>query len=192
MSYQRAFELYIPKNEQESRDKALILQFIKRNPDCLDRSNLTAHITSSAFVINPKMTRVLFAYHHIYDSWAWVGGHNDGNPNLLEVAMKEAKEETGLKEIHPYSNDIFTIDVIQVTNHYKNGAYIPDHLHLNATFLLIADENQPICANPLEHKDVKWFDLDDVFNHVTEKRMISVYQKAFDEIKKYRKKGIMI
>ncbi|MDI6453392.1 NUDIX hydrolase [Peloplasma aerotolerans] len=185
--YKKLFAEYQPKNEQESKDLQLILNFIKRNDDALYRTNLAGHITSSAFVLNQKMTKILFAYHHIYDSWAWVGGHNDGNPNLLEVAIKEAKEETGVKHVVPYSDQIFTVDVIYVKNHIKNGLYVPDHLHLNATFLLIADENDPLLINHAENSGVKWFLISEVIDYVSEARMKPVYLKAFHEIEKIRK-----
>jgi len=180
--YKEAFKNYQPKNEQEERDLKLINDFIEKNDDALERSNLCAHVTSSAFVLNKSLTKILFAYHHIYDSWAWVGGHNDGDPDLLNVAIKEAIEETGNQTIRPFSKDIFTVDVIYVKNHIKHGMYIPDHLHLNATYLLIADEDAIIKHNPKEHKGVKWFELDDVFNHISEERMIPVYKKAFYHI----------
>jgi len=183
MNYKDAFKSYQPINEQELMDQKLIIDFIDRNPDALDRTNLCAHVTSSAFVVNQDMTKILFAYHKIYDSWAWVGGHADGNPDLLEVAIKEAIEETGVSKVDVFSKDIFTLDVIQVTNHIKHGKYVPDHLHINASFLLIADENDELSINHAENTGVKWFDIDDIFNHVSEKRMLSVYQKAFDKIK---------
>src|SRR3989339_29220 len=182
------FESYNPKNEQEQRDQKLILEFIKRNPDALDRTNLAAHITSSAFVVNKTFDKIVFAYHHIYQSWAWVGGHADGDDDLLHVSIKEAKEETGLESIKPYNNDIFTIDVIYVHNHIKKGVYVPDHLHLNATYLLIADDKEEPIHNPEEHQDVRWFNLDQVMDMVSEERMKAVYVKAFDEMKKLKEK----
>lgn len=172
------FRDYTPKNEQEANDQRLILSFLKTHDDALERTNLIGHVTSSAFVLNQAMDRILFAYHKIYDSWAWVGGHADGNPDLLEVAIKETKEETGLKNVTPYSHDIFTLDVIYVKNHMKYGHYVPDHLHLNATFLLIADDQEAITYQEAEHSDIRWFDLDDVLNHVSEARMVPIYQKA--------------
>jgi len=182
MNYHMAFKNYVPLNEQELTDQKLILDFIDTNSNALERTNLAAHVTSSAFVVNESMTKILFAYHKIYDSWAWVGGHADGNPDLLEVAIKEAMEETGISKVTPYDDHIFTIDVIQVMNHMKHGKYVPDHLHLNAAFLLIADEHDSLSINHDENSGVAWFDIHDVFNHVSEKRMISVYKKAFDKI----------
>jgi len=189
MNYIKAFDTYTPSCEQEMMDQQLILHFIHHNENALDRTNLAAHVTSSAFVVNHDMTKILFAYHKIYDSWAWVGGHADGNPDLLEVAIQEAKEETGISKVVPYSNEIFTLDVIQVTNHIKHGKYVPDHLHLNASFLLVANEKETLTINHAENTGVAWFSIDDIFNHVSEKRMIAVYQKAFDKIKKIRKEG---
>lgn len=177
---------YIPKNEQEARDQVLMLDFIRRNPDYLERSNLAGHLTSSAFVVNETMTKVVFAFHHIYQSWAWVGGHNDGNPNSLAVAMKEAIEETGLQSIRPYNEALFTLDVIYVMNHIKKGIYVPDHLHLNMTYLLIADEHEIPNHNPEEHAGVRWFNIDEIFDYVFEERMKPVYQKAFEELKRRR------
>ncbi|MCF7923652.1 MAG: NUDIX hydrolase [Candidatus Izimaplasma sp.] len=182
MNYIKQIENYKPYNEQEVYDKKLILDFIKENSNNLFRENLAAHITSSAIVVNQEMTKVLFAYHNIYDSWSWVGGHNDGDPDLLKVAIKETKEETGVKEVRPYSNDIFMLDVIYVENHIKKGKYVPDHLHLNLSFLLIASENQKLVVKPDENQGVKWIELDRVFEMISEPRMIPVYKKAFDKL----------
>lgn len=188
MSIDLLFKNYRAKNEQERRDQTLILDFIQRNPDCLERSNLAAHITASAFVVNQSFDHVVFAFHHIYQSWAWVGGHADGDENLLHVALKEAREETGLKSLIPYDESIFTLDVIYVHNHIKKGIYVPDHLHLNATYLLIADENETLLHNPDEHQDIRWFNIDEVMDYVSENRMKSVYKKAFDLIKSLKEK----
>jgi 8-oxo-dGTP pyrophosphatase MutT (NUDIX family) len=177
--FKEMIENYQPKTEQETIDQQLILDFIHRNPDCLERTNLCAHITSSAIIVNETMDQVLFAYHNIYDSWSWVGGHNDGNPDLLEVAIEEAMEETGITQVRPYQKDIFTLDVIYVGNHIKKGKYVPDHLHLNATFLLIASVTEQLVSKPDENQGVRWFLIDEVLNYVTEPRMIPIYQKAF-------------
>jgi len=175
-------QAYQPFNEQEAFDKKAILAFIERNPDYLLRSNLIAHFTVSTIVVNPSMDKVLFAHHNIYKSWGWLGGHNDGDEDMLRVAMKETEEETGLKKIRPYSKDIFMLDTIYVPNHIKHGKHVSDHLHLNATYLVIADENEKPIVNVEENSGVQWFPISTVLKIVHEPRMIPIYQKAFQRI----------
>ena len=186
--YKKTFQDYIPLCDQEIEDKKAILKFISLNDDCFLRSNLIAHITSSAIVVNEKMDKVLCIHHNIYNSWGWVGGHNDGNPNLLEVAIKEAIEETGVTEIAPYSDEVLGIDIIYVVNHIKNGKHVSDHLHLNATYLLIADENEKLVIKPDENSGVKWFYIKEVLDYVTEDRMKTVYSKLFNRVNQYKAK----
>ena len=92
-----AIEQYIPRCEQEQRDRAVMLAFMERNADAFERSNLIAHMTTSAWVVNPGRDRVLMVYHRIYDSWSWTGGHADGERDLLSVALREVREETGVR-----------------------------------------------------------------------------------------------
>ncbi len=178
--HKQHIENYIPKNEQERADRLAMLQFISRNDDSLSRKNLVAHFTSSAIVVNPEMTKVLFIHHNIYNSWTWVGGHNDGNPDFLHVSIKEAKEETGVIEIHPYTKDILGIDNIYVPNHYKNGKFVSDHVHMNITYLLIASESETLVVKEDENSGVKWFSLEEVLNNIDEPRMKPIYKKYFD------------
>lgn len=174
---------YRPYNEQEAFDQNAILAFIARNPDFLDRTNLIAHFTVSAIVVNPAMDKVLFAHHNIYKSWGWLGGHSDGDPDMLHVALKETEEETGVKQLTPHSKDIFMLDTLYVPNHLKHGKHVSDHLHLNVTYLLIADESERVRINEHENSGVKWFWIADVLQEVREPRMIPVYTKAFEKIK---------
>ena len=71
MDIRRAIQEYNPFNEQEAADKALILGFLAENDDAFYRTNLIAHMTASAWVVNPAHNRVLMVYHKIYDSWSW-------------------------------------------------------------------------------------------------------------------------
>ncbi len=181
--FKKAITNYRPKNEQEARDKEAMVQFIEKNNDALERSNLAGHLTSSAIVTNKNEDKVLFAYHNIYNSWSWVGGHNDGDPDLLKVAIKEAKEETGIQNVYAKSEDILALDIVHVTNHYKNGQFIPDHLHFNVTYHLVADEEDTLQIKPDENSGVRWFDIDEVLEVIDEERMRPIYEKVFKQIK---------
>ena len=175
---------YIPFNEQEAFDRQAMLMFIDRNPDYLLRSNSIAHVTSSSIVVNPSMDRILFAYHNLYQSWGWLGGHNDGDEDCLRVAIKETTEETGVTKLKPYSNDIFMIETIMVPNHIKKGKHVSDHLHLNITYLLIADEKETLVINHEENSNVAWFTFEEALQKVTEPHMIPIYKKALKKIEK--------
>ena len=173
---------YTPFNEQEAFDQQAILGFIERNPDYLLRTNPIAHMTSSSIVVNASMTKILFAYHNIYKSWGWLGGHNDGDDDSLDVAIKETKEETGVTNVTPFSTDIFMIETIMVPNHIKKGTHISDHLHLNITYLLIADETDPLFINPEENSNVAWFTFSEALEKVSEPHMLPIYRKALEKI----------
>jgi 8-oxo-dGTP pyrophosphatase MutT (NUDIX family) len=180
--YIKHIEEYNPKNEQEKTDKIAMLQFVENNNDAFDRTNLVGHFTSSAIIVNPEMTKVLFIHHNIYNSWGWVGGHNDGDPDFLGVAIKEAKEETGVRYIKPYHEEIIGLDNIYVYNHIKNGKYVPDHIHMNATYLLIASESETLTIKEDENSGVKWFGLKEALKAIDEPRMVPIYTKYFNYI----------
>jgi len=175
-------QAYEPFNEQEAFDKKAILTFIDKNPDYLLRTNLIAHFTVSTIVVNETMDKVLFAHHNIYKSWGWLGGHSDGDEDMLHVGLKETEEESGLKNIRPYSKEIFMLDTIYVPNHIKHGRHVSDHLHLNATFLVIGNEQEKPVVNIEENSGVQWFPISTALNVVTEPRMIPIYKKAFQKI----------
>lgn len=184
--FKTIIEQYTPCNEQEIKDKEAMLTFIDKNSDALFRENTVAHFTSSAFIINKEKTKVLFAHHNIYNSWGWVGGHNDGDPDFLHVAVKEAKEETGVVNVEPYSNDIIGLDNIYVSNHIKHGKYVSDHIHMNVTYLLVASEEDLLQVKKDENSDVKWFNLEEALTIIDEPRMVPVYSKFLKYIKKLK------
>lgn len=152
---------YVPWNEQEERDKELILSCLKGQENLFLRENATAHMTASAWVLNQTRDKLLMVYHLIYHSWSWVGGHADGEKNLLSVALREAKEESGLEKISPISEDIFSIESLTVDGHEKHGHYVSSHLHLNCTYLLQADDKDPLRVKPDENRGVAWFPVDE-------------------------------
>ena len=169
MNIKAEIEAYQPYNIQEEKDRKTILAFLDRYDDAFCRENELGHMTASAWVVNHGRNRILMAYHRIYDSWAWLGGHCDGNEDCLAVAMKEVREETGVKTLKPVSSDIFSLEVLSVNSHYKRGNYVPTHLHLNLTYLLEADENEELFVKEDENSNVAWFGLDEAVAMSNEK-----------------------
>lgn len=168
---------YQPWNEQEERDKELLLS-CRNLPDVFTRENRLAHITASAWVVNEKRDKVLMAYHNIYRSWSWLGGHADGERDLLQAALREVQEESGVHNVRPVSEDIFSIEVLTVDGHVKKGAYVSSHLHLNVTYLLEARETDSLSVKPDENSKVGWFSLEDAVQASTEEWFReNIYQK---------------
>ena len=178
-------EKFTPYNEQEEVEKGIMLKYIKDFDDVLTRQNEYGHFTSSAFILNKERTKMLMIYHKIYNSWAWTGGHSDGDSDLLHVAIKEAKEETGIKDVTPISKDIYSLEIITVNGHEKRGKYVGSHVHLNATYLLEADENEAIHIKEDENSGVKWVPIDEIVEVSSEPWVATrIYGKIIEKMKK--------
>lgn len=177
-------ENYIPYNEQEAHDKRIILDWIKNNEDAFDRSNSVAHMTASAWVINKDRSKVLMVYHNIYNSWSWTGGHADGEVDLLSVAIREVKEETGIKDVRAVSEEIFSLEALTVDGHIKKGKYVSSHLHLNITYLLEADSEEAVTLKEDENSGVAWFEAETALYKSTEPWFVErIYTKLTDKLK---------
>ena len=126
---------------------------------------------------------MLIIHHNIYNSWSWIGGHADGEEDLLAVAVKELKEETGVKNIHSVSSDIFSLDVLTVLELTKRGNYISPNLHLSIAYLIEADENDLLRVKEDENSGVKWIPINEINVYSSEPHMHKVYEKLISKIK---------
>ncbi len=183
MEFYEALKQYSPRDAQEETDRAVMLDCLERYADVYERSNLLFHVTASAWITNESRDRVLMVYHNIYDSWAWTGGHADGECDLLKVALREAAEETGLLSVRPASDRLLSIETLTVNPHWKRGKFVPAHLHLNGTYLLIADEREPLRIKADENSAVEWFDPDEAIKACSEPWMRPVYQRLNERMK---------
>ena len=178
MELREEIRRYEPFNEQEREDKEEILRQMEQTDHILTRDNRNAHITVSAWIMDRDRKKVLMAYHNIYQSWAWLGGHADGNADLKAVALKEIREESGLESVRFVTEDIFSLEILTVDGHEKRGSYVPSHLHLNVSYLLETDEEEVLRIKPDENSGVRWFFLEEALAACSEPWMIErVYKK---------------
>ena len=168
MSILDDLEVYRPWNEQEARDVEELLRRLRSGEELYTRDNASAHLTASAWVVSPDRRQVLLAYHNLYRSWAWLGGHADGERDLLNVALREVQEESGLSDVRPVTDALYSVEILTVDGHEKRGKYISSHLHLNVTYLLEADPSSPVRCKPDENSRVGWFALEDALAASTE------------------------
>lgn len=174
------FKNYTSDIEQEVYDKKRILEAYDKYGDKLFyRESEMMHFTSSSMIINKNRDKVLMVYHNIYDSYSWTGGHNDGDMDFLNVALKEAKEETSLSELKVLSDDPCSIEVLPVKAHVKRGKYVGAHLHLNVSFLFEADENAYVHIKEDENSRIKWIPIKDLEKNISlsDIEMLNVYRK---------------
>ena len=175
---------YIPVNEQEQTDKAIFLEWLSHTEDISRRDNPVGHLTASAWVVTPDRQKVLMAYHKLYDSWAWLGGHADGDWNLLLVAEKEAREESNIENIRPVSEDPVSLEILTVNGHEKKGKYVPCHLHLNLTYLFEADPEQALRCKPDENSGVAWIPTAELAQYSSEPWFVErIYSKLAQKSK---------
>ncbi len=175
-------ESYRPFNPQEENDRKEILRLMASPEDLFSRS-ANAHFTASGWVTNDDGSRILMAYHNIYDSWSWLGGHADGECDLLAVAIREVEEESGLKAVRPLLEDIFSLEILTVDGHEKRGEYVSSHLHINLTYLLQADDHQPLRRKADENQAVKWFARSEASAASSEKWMRErIYDKLNEKL----------
>ncbi len=142
----------------EASAKAQTLAFMRAHPDCLNRTCLKGHLTASAWILTPDFQEVIMLHHKKLDRWFQPGGHVDGNPDLLESAMREAAEETGLEmsDFHPLSRGIFDIDAHTIPTRDLE----PKHTHFDIRYALTINK-QRLPGNAESH-DVRFVGLDEV------------------------------
>lgn len=133
------------------------INFIQQHPDCFERSLLVGHVTGSAWIINKEVTHVLMMHHRKLNKWFQPGGHCDGDPNVMQVAAKEAFEETGV-EVRALSSAVFDVDH-HVIPERKD---VPEHIHYDIRFLFEADKTVDELSPNDEANSVKWIPLEEV------------------------------
>lgn len=173
---------YVPYDEKEALDKEVMLNFISSNEDVLTRENKIAHMTASAWIVNKNRDKILMIYHNIYDSWAWVGGHADGDEDLLHVIKKEIEEETGIQSAKLLDDKIYGLNIVTVDDHIKRGKLVNSHLHMDVEYLFEADENEELTIKPDENSGVKWIPINEVTNYTSEEKMKAIYSKLNEKL----------
>jgi 8-oxo-dGTP pyrophosphatase MutT (NUDIX family) len=188
MDYVKQVLEFVPSNAQETQDKRVFLDYIEKFPNnLLLRENEFAHITSSGFIMNKELDKVLMIHHNIRNTWAWTGGHVDGDADFLHVAIKEAKEETGINVVTAYTEKIVSIDILPVYGHVRRNKYVSAHLHLSVAYVLIASEKEKLIVKEDENSGVNWFSLDEFNKDYFDANDIYLYNKLI-----HRAKGLII
>ena len=148
---------HTPYDGHEAVMMEALRQFVAAHADCFERSLQIGHITGSAWIVDRDRTHALLTHHRKLNKWLQLGGHADGDPDILRVALREAREESNLEAIRPVSEDIFDVDIHVIP---ARGAE-PEHLHYDVRFLFEADRSAPIAASE-ESRSLVWMPLAEI------------------------------
>ncbi|MES2520026.1 MAG: NUDIX hydrolase [Bacteroidota bacterium] len=162
-----------PSRSQEIQFKEQMITFVTENLDCFERSLLIGHVTGSAWIVDKSRQFTLLTHHRKLDKWFQTGGHCDGDSDVLNVAIKEAEEETGLNHVHVISPNIFDIDIHEIPE--RKG--IPTHLHYDVRFLLEADMNEQLSVSS-ESTDLAWVAISEVHKLNNSQSIMRMVEKS--------------
>lgn len=149
-----------------------MLDFVQNEPQCFERSLLKGHLTASAWVVDPDRKSVVMLLHTKLGLWLQAGGHADGNPDLLQVALQEVQEETGLV-VKPVKPDIFDVDIHTIPARKE----VPEHLHYDVRFLLEADPGASLQINH-ESRKLAWIPLKKVSEYNSDRSVLRLADKT--------------
>ena len=162
-----------PASRREAAMVRRTRQFVEGHEDCFERSQLLGHVTGSAWVVDFSREYVLLTYHRKLNKWLQLGGHADGEPDVLAVAMREAAEESGIDRIRPLSRSIFDVDVHSIPS--RDGE--PAHFHYDVRFIFEADREVPLRMTA-ESRALSWVKLSHVSELTREESVLRMVSKT--------------
>ena len=163
-------ERYADKYPAERETVERFQNFIAAHEDCFERSCVPGHITGSAWVLDPVGEKTLLTHHRKLNMWIQLGGHSDGDPNALNVALREAEEESGL-EVAPVNDTIFDLDVHLIPE--RKGE--PAHHHYDVRFLLQAKSDAFVVSD--ESHALAWVGAQELKTLTDEESMLRMLDK---------------
>lgn len=155
LQLQGLLEAYNSSYPEEMVYKKQMLDFMKYHVDCFERFLELGHFTASAWILNKDRSQALLLHHAKLDIWMQLGGHCDGDSDVLAVAIKEAQEESGIQNIIAVSPKIFDIDIHLIPANSKEKS----HYHFDVRFLLQVIDDSPLVQNR-ESKGLRWVGKD--------------------------------
>ncbi|MEQ8858724.1 MAG: NUDIX hydrolase [Pseudomonadales bacterium] len=162
---------YAPRHPEEADTVGRFIDFVERNPRCFERELTEGHVTGSAWLVDGRGERVLLTHHRKLGRWLQLGGHSDGEPRPLKVAMQEAREESGLA-LRPLSADVFDLDIHEIPARRRD----PTHLHYDVRFALQVVGGEAFRVSD-ESLDLAWVAIDSLADYTDEISMLRMARK---------------
>ena len=157
----------------EFRDK--MLDLLQSEARCFHRDCFPAHFTGSALIIDPQTQAVLLNHHRALNKWLQFGGHCDGNENILEVAYREAIEESGIHSLTSLSHNPIDLDIHAIPSNPKRSE--PAHFHYDVRFIFLSSKSNKFLLSEESH-ELRWFSWDEISQLSIDKNLALYLNKS--------------
>jgi 8-oxo-dGTP pyrophosphatase MutT (NUDIX family) len=162
-----------PHDEHEAQMRDRVITFVQTYENCAERSLTVGHLTGSAWVIDESGEHALLTHHRKLNLWVQLGGHVEGDADMLSASLREAHEESGLQSVRALNDSIFDIDIHEIPARPNE----PAHFHYDIRYLLQADRNAPLIVSS-ESKDLQWLPLNEISSLTQEESVLRMVRKT--------------
>lgn len=172
--------------EEKDRQKKFI-DYLKSfsEEQIIDWNNFDGHIVASGFIYAKAEKKFLVLFHKDIDMFLYPGGHIESNDkDILEAAIREIKEETGLIKLNQIiiGNDKlipFDIDTHMIS--YNKRLNLPEHYHFDFRYFFTIDKIENIKIDKEEHSSYKWIDTSELASDKNFETIILKIQRIIKE-----------
>lgn len=168
---------YVKRWPEDRARIARVIEFVRAHEDCFERSCREGHVTGSAWILSPDHRCVLLTHHRKLGRWLQLGGHADGDADPLRVALREAREESGLRGFRPLPDEPdpvpLDVDVHVIPARGSEAA----HAHFDVRFLLEAAPGQEPVASEESHA-LQWVERARLWEFIDEESQLRMERHA--------------
>jgi len=180
MTLIKAIEDYAERHPEEHDTTLRFLDFIRREPGCFSRQTAEGHITGSAWMIDRGLDHTLLTHHRKLNKWLQLGGHADGDHDVIRVALTEAREESGINDVSLLHPTIFDLDIHVI----PARAADPEHLHYDVRYVILAGHSAHVVG--AESHDLSWVPIESITDFTQEESMLRMATKWKKLSEQYR------
>ena len=167
-----ALQAYAAAHPQEIEQAERFTNFVRDEPRCYERDCWRGHVTGAAWLLNRAGSHALLTHHRKLNMWLQLGGHSDGDPDTIRVALREAREESGLS-VTLLDDAIFDIDVHAIPARKAD----PEHWHFDVRFLMRVTDSEEFVVSGESH-DLAWVPLEQLGSYTDEPTILRMGRKS--------------